>query len=44
MEQTRRARLTGLMAALLTVAAILWTLFASPSIGVVAPSGTAKLA
>ena len=34
MEQTRRARLTGLMAALLTVAAILWTLFASPSIGV----------
>ena len=44
MEQTRRARLTGLMAALLTVAAILWTLFASPSIGVVADGSYASAA
>ena len=44
MEQTRRARLTGLTAALLTVAAILWTLFASPSIGVVADGSYASAA
>lgn len=42
MEQTRRARLTGLAAALLTVAAILWTLFASPSIGAVADGSYAS--
>lgn len=44
MEQTRRARLTGWTAALLTVAAILWTLFASPSIGVVADGSYASAA
>ena len=44
MEQTRRARLTGWTAALLTVAAILWTLFASPSIGVVAAGSYASAA
>ena len=42
MEQTRRARLTGLAAALLTVAAILWTLLSSPSIGAVADGSYAS--
>lgn len=44
MEQTRRARLTGLAAALLTVAAILWTLFSSLSIGAVADGSYASAA
>lgn len=44
MEQTRRARLAGLTAALLTVAAILYMLFASPSIGAVADGSYASAA
>lgn len=48
MEQTRQTRLIGGMAALLAIAAILWTLLAAPSVGTIAdgsyPSLTEALA
>ena len=43
MEQIRRARLTGMTAALLVIAAVLWTLLSTPSVGAIADSSYPSL-